>query len=83
MSLIHDIQAVAISQTTDVPTLLRMCKLLAARISHQRFGEWVDQELNGYPTVESLPDYRVVRVDSYGSFIGSFGSTTNPCVHTP
>lgn len=72
MSLIHDIQAAAISQTTDVPTLLRMCKLLAARISHQRFGEWVDQELNGYPTVESLPDYRVVRVDSYGSFIGSF-----------
>lgn len=72
MSLIHDIQAAAISQTTDIPTLLRMCKLLAARISHQRFGEWVDQELNGYPTVESLPDYRVVRVDSYGSFIGSF-----------
>lgn len=72
MSLIHDIQAAAISQTTDIPTLLRMCKLLAARISHQRFGEWVNQELNGYPTVESLPDYRVVRVDSYGSFIGSF-----------
>jgi AbiTii len=72
MSLIHDIQAAAISQTTDIPTLLRMCKLLAARISHQRFSEWVDQELNGYPTVESLPDYRMVSVDSYGSFIGAF-----------
>jgi hypothetical protein len=45
---------------------------LAARISHQEFAEWVDRELNGYPTIKELPDYRVVRVDSYGSFIGSF-----------
>jgi hypothetical protein len=49
-----------------------MCKLLAARISHQQFAEWVDRELNGYPDVESLPEYRVVPVDSYGSFHGSF-----------
>ncbi|MDI2594316.1 hypothetical protein POF45_23200 [Pseudomonas sp. 681] len=70
MSLIQDIQAAAISQTTDVPTLLRMCKLLAARISHPLLNEWVDRELNGYPDIKSLPDYRVVRVDSYGSFHG-------------
>jgi AbiTii len=72
MSLIHDIQAAAIAQHSDIPTLLRMCKLLAARISHSEFAEWVDRELNGYPRVEDLPDYRVVRVASYGSFIGSF-----------
>jgi hypothetical protein len=42
MSLIHDIQAAAIARDHDVPTLLRMCKLLAARISHQAFGEWID-----------------------------------------
>ncbi|WP_447902217.1 AbiTii domain-containing protein [Pseudomonas serbica] len=70
MTLIQDIQAATISQTTDVPTLLRMCKLLAARISQPLLNEWVDKELNGYPDVESLPDYRVVRVDSYGSFQG-------------
>jgi hypothetical protein len=72
MSLIHDIQAAAITQTTDVPTLLRMCKLLAARISHQQLREWVDHELNGYPDLDSLPDYRKLRVDSYGSFHGAF-----------
>lgn len=72
MSLIHDIQAAAIAQDSDIPTLLRMCKLLAARISHQEFAEWIDYELNGYPSVKELPDYRVVRVDSYGSFVGSF-----------
>jgi hypothetical protein len=72
MSLIHDIQAAAISQITDLPTLLRMCKLLAARISHEQFAHWVDCELNGYPDVASLPDYRVVRVESYGSFFGTY-----------
>ncbi len=72
MSLIHDIQAASIAQDSDIPTLLRMCKLLAARISHQEFAAWVDRELNGYPTIKELPDYRVVRVDSYGSFVGSF-----------
>lgn len=72
MSLIHDIQAAAISNSTDVPTLLRMCKLLAARISHQQFGEWVDRELNGYPDIASMPDYRIVQVESYGSFVGPF-----------
>lgn len=72
MSLIQDIQAAAISQTTDVPTLLRMCKLLAARISHPQLNEWADRELNGYPDVESLPEYRVVRVNSFGKFHGGF-----------
>lgn len=72
MSLLHDIQAASISQSTDVPTLLRMCKLLAARIGNAKFAEWVDRELNGYPNAHSLPDYRVVHVDSYGSFIGPY-----------
>jgi len=72
MSLIHDIQAAAIAQSSDVPTLLRMCKLLAARISHRLLAEWVEYELNGYPDINSLPSYRVIRVDSYGSFFGPF-----------
>jgi hypothetical protein len=72
MSLIHDIQAAAISQDIDIPTLLRMCKLLAAHITHQQFAEWVDHELNGYPNITELPDYRVVKVDSYGTFSSSF-----------
>lgn len=72
MSLIHDIQAASIARDSDVPSLLRMCKLLAARISHTAFAQWVDHELSGYPNVADLPDYRVVRVDSYGAFAGAF-----------
>lgn len=72
MSLIHDIQAASIAKDSDIPTLLRMCKLLAARISHQEFADWVDHELNGYPSIGELPEYRVVQVDSYGTFHGPF-----------
>lgn len=77
MSLIHDIQAAAITQTVDVPTLLRMCKLLAARISHEPFAQWVEKELNGYPDVDSIPEYRIVHAESYGNFVGAFGISAN------
>ncbi|MGW8461304.1 AbiTii domain-containing protein [Pseudomonas sp. CLCA07] len=46
--------------------------MLAARISHQQLKEWVDCELNGYPDIDSLPDYRIVRVDSFGTFDDGF-----------
>lgn len=71
MSLIHDIQAAAISDEKTVATLLRMCKLLAARISHEQLEQWVNWELNGYPSFDKLPDYRIASVESYGSFVGA------------
>ncbi|WP_201196250.1 hypothetical protein [Pseudomonas fluorescens] len=48
-----------------------MCKLLAARISHRALRN-VDHELIGYPNGVDFRNYRVVRVDSYGSFAGDF-----------
>lgn len=74
MSLIHDIQAAAISQTMDLPSLLRMCKLLAARISHEELSEWVNNELNGYSDIKLLPEYRIYAVRSYGTFQGAYRS---------
>lgn len=49
-----------------------MCKLLAARLGSDNFAYWVECELNGYPDTNSLPTYRIVSVDSYGTFIGPF-----------
>lgn len=72
MSFIKDVQNAAISQNTDVPTLLRMCKLLAARIDNRPFAKWVDDELNGYTNIAELPEYRKTHVESYGTFHGPF-----------
>jgi len=34
----------------------------------------VEYELNGYPSKDNLPEYRVLQVQSYGHFSGPFGS---------
>lgn len=73
MSLISEIQLTSISPSADVPSLLRMCKLLAARLKNPEFATWVECELNGYPD-GPLPPYRVVQVMSYGNFAGPYGS---------
>jgi hypothetical protein len=77
MSLLRDIQNSAVDSSTDVATLLRKCKILAARLGNTKFKEWVDFELNGYPSKEQLPIYRILNTKSFGTFCGSFGSGAN------
>lgn len=74
MSLIKEIQDVAIDSTVDISILLRKCKVLAANLPGYKFRKWVDNELNGYKSVDDLPSYRILRVDSYGDFSGPFNS---------
>ena len=48
MTLLRQIQAAAIdSGKTEITTVLRMAKVLSARLGNVEFGEWVDSELNG------------------------------------
>jgi len=70
MSLLSEIQEAAVDSQVDISMLLRKCKVLATRLGNEDLGVWVDHELNGYPSIEALPDYRVLRVASYGNFIG-------------
>ncbi|MCY0853144.1 hypothetical protein [Cupriavidus sp. D39] len=77
MSLIRSIQAEAIEAATSVSSLLRKCKLLAARLDHAQLAQWVEQELNGYPDDADLPAYRVTRAYSYGNFAGPFSTATD------
>jgi predicted nucleotide-binding protein len=74
LGLLQEIQATAISADGDVTVLLRQCKVLAARLANQELKDWVERELNGYPSVDTLPPYRVLNVESYGHFSGPFQS---------
>mgnify|MGYP001221516710 CR=1 FL=1 len=74
MSLLRDIQNSATASKTDVPALLRKCKILAARLGNAKFKEWIDFELNGYQDKHNLPTYRIIKTKSYGDFCGLFGS---------
>jgi hypothetical protein len=74
MSLLRQIQDAAINSSVDLPTLLRMCMVLAARLGSDDFKTWIDRELSGYDRKEDLPEYRVLNVNSKGHFGGAFNS---------
>lgn len=74
MTLLRKIQDAAIDSSVDLPNLLRMCKVLAARLGNQDFKCWIDNELSGYRNESDLPEYRVLCVNSKGHFSGSYGS---------
>jgi hypothetical protein len=74
MSLLREIQKDAVDPNVDISTLLRKCKILAARLKHKEFSKWVENELNGYSMSDELPEYRKFDVQSFGHFSGPFGS---------
>lgn len=74
MSLLRQIQDAAIDSSIDLPTLLRKCKVLAARLGNDDFKRWIENELSGYDSKDDLPEYRILNVNSKGHFGGPFGS---------
>lgn len=74
MSLLREIQEAAIDSKVELSTLLRKCKVLAARLGNAEFKRWVENELSGYENKEELPPYRILTVNSKGHFSGPFGS---------
>ncbi len=70
MSLLQEIQASVTEANADIAAVLRKCKVLAVRLRSKDFQSWVDYELNGYPSKEETPEYRILRhIPSYGNFM--------------
>lgn len=73
MSLLTEIQAAATDPSHSTADLLRKCQILAFRLGHAPFKEWVSHELNGYPDEAILPAYRGpfqgdIKADTRGAF---------------
>lgn len=61
MSLLRQIQNATIDPKYQLADILRMCKILAARLDHKAFNEWIDRELNGYfKDRDNIPNYRIL-----------------------
>ncbi len=54
--------------------LLRKCLVLAYRLKHDAFREWVERELNGYPTDVDVPIYRKATGDIKADVSGVGGA---------
>jgi hypothetical protein len=75
MGLLQDIETAATDSTIPIVDLLRKCKVLASRLRHQEFSDWINKELNGYPIPKEIPQYRrMVFNNPIGNFIGPYGS---------
>ena len=77
MTILEDIQNSAVDSKSDLATLLRKCKVLAARLGSQPLEDWVLWESNGYPDSIPVPNYRVWSLEVKGHFASPLGLTRN------
>jgi hypothetical protein len=71
MGLLQDIQHAVTSSDKPLTDVLRMAKILAAKLDNALLRTWADQELNGYAKDAPLPPYRASRtVQVCGDFTG-------------
>lgn len=73
--LIMEIRQEAISGNKSTLPLLRKCQVLASLLKNADLKQWVARELNGYENVKDLPQYRILKAESIGNFVGAFGRT--------
>jgi hypothetical protein len=74
VTILEDIQNSAVDSKSDLATLLRKCKVLAARLGSQPLEDWLLWESNGYPDDVPVPDYRIWSLEVKGHFSGPFRS---------
>ena len=82
MNLLEDIQSTAADSSSSVSTLLRKCKILAARLGNQQLENWMVWESNGYPKDVPVPRYRMWRLQVRGNFLGPYASLSHALIHT-
>jgi hypothetical protein len=71
MTLLHEIQKDAAASGADLSTVLKKCKILAARLGSKEFAQWVSWELDGYPDSQPVPDYRKLNAQYYANFMNA------------
>lgn len=60
LNLLNEIIEALSSQTGSLTDALLKTKVLLHKIGHQELVEWVNNELNGYPNDDTLPEYRIL-----------------------
>ncbi|EME1930068.1 abortive phage resistance protein [Cronobacter dublinensis] len=67
------LQEMASSSSTDIEELLARAKMISVKLDLKDISEWLEHELNGYPSHDLLPDYRVLRnvpIRAFNPYLG-------------
>lgn len=62
----------ATGNSEPLANLLRKCLVLASTLKNSSLKIWASNELNGYPSPDVLPPYRVIPIVARGFFLGPF-----------
>ena len=73
MSLIQQLQDDIVDEQVSLASVLLKAKILAYRLKHDEFKNWVNNELNGYSDGDDVPSYRRYPAYNYGDFRDSSG----------
>ena len=71
--LVGQIQNEAVDSNSDLGSLLRKCKLLAAQLGSKPLEDWLIWESAGYPDDVDVPKYRIWTLQLKGEFHGIGG----------
>ncbi|MBY0315621.1 MAG: hypothetical protein K2Q26_08885 [Bdellovibrionales bacterium] len=59
--LVLELQREALSKNVGLTDLLRKAYFVARKLKVKELEDWVNHELNGYPSGVDLPPYRIIR----------------------
>lgn len=57
-SPVIELQSLAGDPNSDIVAVLMKAKMIAVKLDLVDLAEWIELELNGYPTIASVPEYR-------------------------
>lgn len=84
MKLIDEIIEILSSEESNLKTALLKTKVLLHKLGEKEILDWVDSELRGYQSIDSLPSYRMVNVSVLGNISNMAYRQTNqvlPMMH--
>ncbi|MGJ0626333.1 abortive phage resistance protein [Xenorhabdus bovienii] len=67
------LQDMASSSSTDIEELLSRAKMISVKLGLQDISEWIEHELNGYPSIDVLPSYRILKhapIKAFNPYVG-------------
>src|SRR5437660_356742 len=68
--LLEDIINLAVDNKQPITTLLRKCIVLAHQLNNEQLKMWANGELNGYSSLDNVPEYRTLPAAASGTFVG-------------
>lgn len=73
MNLVRKIQSSTSDPNFHLSDILRQCKILANKLKYEPLRIWTENELNGYPSNDALPEYRVIKNTQFkGDFTNGY-----------